>query len=238
MRDHCCMTMTAAISTNCALHPGRSDCPDALVAYVPKFDEYGLLIHDGGTSSVTIAFCPWCGVRLPASKRDRWFDTLERMSIDPSAGSVPLAFETDEWWASNEFSCDAEAGITTRSLWRPAWYELDQSLEVGIEDDFAFCVETPAAGPVEYELVFHNPLLMSRDAVVRRARILRINHPVLGDLQRIETEGLVYVFTLSSGEQVRVEAEESPGKVEGSPGSQIANVVTWDFDVTLAVSKA
>ena len=73
--------MTAAISTDCALHPSRSDCPDALVAYVPKSEEYGLLIHDGGTSSATIAFCPWRGALLPESKRDRWFDTLERMRV-------------------------------------------------------------------------------------------------------------------------------------------------------------
>ena len=32
---------------------------------------YGLIIHDGGTSAVTIQFCPWCGSKLPASKRDR-----------------------------------------------------------------------------------------------------------------------------------------------------------------------
>jgi hypothetical protein len=78
---------------------------------------------------------------------------------------------------------------------------------------------------------------MGRDAVLRRARILRINHPTLGDLKRIETEGLVYVLTLIGGEQVRVEAEESPGTIERAPGLQIANVATWDIDVTLALSK-
>lgn len=25
----------------------------------------GLMIHDGGTASIRIHFCPWCGIRLP-----------------------------------------------------------------------------------------------------------------------------------------------------------------------------
>jgi hypothetical protein len=39
-----------------------------------KFNEYGIPIPDGGTSRLNIQFCPWCGVCLPNSKRDEWFD--------------------------------------------------------------------------------------------------------------------------------------------------------------------
>jgi hypothetical protein len=66
--------------------------------YLPKFDEHGLIVHDGGSSMVTIDYCPWCGTRLPESKRDRWFDELERRGIDPLEGEIPDAFKTDEWW--------------------------------------------------------------------------------------------------------------------------------------------
>lgn len=47
----------------CELHPDRADCPDALVAFVRG--GYGLMVHDGGSSVIKIAFCPWCGSTLP-----------------------------------------------------------------------------------------------------------------------------------------------------------------------------
>jgi uncharacterized protein DUF6980 len=34
MRQHCCATMTSAV------HLDRYDCPDALIVYIAKFDEY------------------------------------------------------------------------------------------------------------------------------------------------------------------------------------------------------
>ncbi|MGN9756752.1 DUF6980 family protein [Streptomyces sp. SD31] len=76
--------------------------PDALVGFSARFQEYGLILHDGGTSSITIDFCPWCGRRLPASQRDRWFDELERRGIDPGEDEVPAEFQDGRWLASLE----------------------------------------------------------------------------------------------------------------------------------------
>jgi hypothetical protein len=50
--------MVDAVELRCSEHSNRFDCPDALMAYSPKFDEYGLIVHDGGPSSIAIAFCP------------------------------------------------------------------------------------------------------------------------------------------------------------------------------------
>jgi hypothetical protein len=47
----------------CDRHPDRFDCPDCLVSYSTG-GEYGLIIHDGGSSTIRIAFCPWCGAKL------------------------------------------------------------------------------------------------------------------------------------------------------------------------------
>jgi hypothetical protein len=47
---------------------------DMLIVYVEKFNEYGLKICDGGSSNILIEFCPWCGEKLPNSKREEWFD--------------------------------------------------------------------------------------------------------------------------------------------------------------------
>lgn len=75
-RKHCCTMMTDNVNHRCDMHPDPADCPDHLIYYSPRFDEYGILVHDGGSSMVGIQYCPWCGTRLPASQRDRWFDEL------------------------------------------------------------------------------------------------------------------------------------------------------------------
>lgn len=84
----------------CNRHPDPFQCPDRLVVYVPKFDEYGLIVHDGGSSYIVIKFCPWCGARLPPSKRDRWFDKLASLGFkDPVKQRIPREFLSDEWYA-------------------------------------------------------------------------------------------------------------------------------------------
>ncbi|GAA2886030.1 hypothetical protein GCM10010517_49690 [Streptosporangium fragile] len=70
MDEHCCELMTSQIVRHCDDHEDPFDCPDALVRFDAGSREYGLIIHDGGTSTIGIAFCPWCGNRLPASQRD------------------------------------------------------------------------------------------------------------------------------------------------------------------------
>ncbi|MCO5998128.1 hypothetical protein NE234_32610 [Actinoallomurus sp. WRP9H-5] len=85
--------MRRRLTWDCPTHLDPYDCPDAVVVYVPKFREYGLIVHDGGRSSIVIDFCPWCGSRLPESRRDRWFDELEREGIDPWADEVPAEYE-------------------------------------------------------------------------------------------------------------------------------------------------
>lgn len=83
---HCCEDMRKAIED-----------PGIAVAYTSKFREYGVLILDGGSSRFSIHFCPWCGQKLPESLRNRWFDELERLGIDPEDDVVSEEF-TDERW--------------------------------------------------------------------------------------------------------------------------------------------
>lgn len=94
----CCEEMRAALSFSCVKHPDRFDCPDVLLDYSARFDEYGLVVHDGGRSSVTIRFCPFCGAALPQSKRDLWFEALQARGIDPTGDAIPDAFRDDQWW--------------------------------------------------------------------------------------------------------------------------------------------
>jgi hypothetical protein len=69
MDDHCCEDMRREVERRCERHPNRFDCPDCLIHYSPRVREYGLIVHDGGSSSRHIRFCPWCGSRLPESLR-------------------------------------------------------------------------------------------------------------------------------------------------------------------------
>jgi hypothetical protein len=90
--------MKSAVESKCERHGNRWDCPDALINYLATFDEYGIMVHDGGSASVSIDFCPWCGARLPESQRARWFEELEVLGIkDPFAEAIP-EFYTDGRW--------------------------------------------------------------------------------------------------------------------------------------------
>ena len=98
MIKHCCNEMEKAIEFDCEQHSDGYECPNTMISYIPKFDEYGIIIHDGGTASTGIAYCPWCGTKLPTSKRDLWFDTLEALGFDdPSEQDIPEKFLGSNW---------------------------------------------------------------------------------------------------------------------------------------------
>jgi hypothetical protein len=91
--------MDNAIELSCNQHTDIYSCPDVLIRYTPKFDEYGIIIHDGGSAASSIKYCPWCGQPLPESKRDKWFETLERLGFDdPSEQEIPEQYKSDMWY--------------------------------------------------------------------------------------------------------------------------------------------
>jgi uncharacterized protein DUF6980 len=46
------------------VHSDLSDCPDSLVIHLQDTAQFGLRVHDGGSSFITIRHCPWCGADL------------------------------------------------------------------------------------------------------------------------------------------------------------------------------
>ena len=96
---HGCKQMKAQLEMRCDLHNDPFKCADRLIIYSPRFDEYGIIIHDGGNSYSAIHYCPWCGKKLPESKRDDWFETLKAQGYDnPSKQKIPSEFLTDQWY--------------------------------------------------------------------------------------------------------------------------------------------
>ncbi|MFD4932304.1 DUF6980 family protein [Peribacillus butanolivorans] len=68
MKKHCCDDMAYHANFKCEIHENPFECPDKLVIYYEKDNEYGLIIHDGGSSSIEILFCPWCSKKLSEGK--------------------------------------------------------------------------------------------------------------------------------------------------------------------------
>lgn len=97
-KQHCCEQMVESLKFDCSQHADAFECPDTLVYYSDRFDEYGLIVHDGGASYVSISHCPWCGDKLPESRRDEWFGRLEALGfINPAEENIPDEFQTGEW---------------------------------------------------------------------------------------------------------------------------------------------
>jgi hypothetical protein len=84
---HCCDEMQRRLAEG-----------EVAITYWDHFREYGIRVLDGGTSSVTIDYCPWCGTRLPSQLRDQWFEVVEALGLEPDAPGLPSELRSGEWW--------------------------------------------------------------------------------------------------------------------------------------------
>lgn len=85
--EFCCERMRLAVESD-----------EIPIVYTARYREFGVRVLDGGTSTIELLYCPWCGQKLPESLRDRWFDELERRGIDPATGELPAEFTDDRWY--------------------------------------------------------------------------------------------------------------------------------------------
>jgi hypothetical protein len=51
--------MAYDLNQSCKQHAYRSESPDALIDR--HRGGYGIIVQDGGSTAIEIAFCPWCG---------------------------------------------------------------------------------------------------------------------------------------------------------------------------------
>src|SRR5947207_458015 len=89
---HCCREMDA--------HLREKSMP---IVYNQRFREYGIEILDGGASVQLIEYCPWCGSTLPTSLRDRWFDRVRELGLEPESSNLPEEMKSDAWWRNPPF---------------------------------------------------------------------------------------------------------------------------------------
>jgi len=118
------------------------------------------------------------------------------------------------------------------ALWTPGWYELDQTLTLGERQKFWFFQTPPDECSViaeDLDFVFYNQLDSTQNCIVRYARIAEMHHKELGDLLKVDTDGLDYIFASSNGEEIVVDAEEDPGTIYDSK----LKVADWSVLVKL-----
>ena len=120
------------------------------------------------------------------------------------------------------------------ALWVPGWYELDQPLVVGQQSRFWFFQKMPCSlrDFDKYDFVFFNQLNSASNCQVREARVVSIEHPELGALSQIRTDGLDYVFETLDGKTFVVNAEEDPGTIIERSDAFPA-IDNWSVDVVL-----
>lgn len=70
---HCCKIMRENVNMTCEIHKDNIfQCPDKIIYCNQEYNEYGIIIHDGGESYIEIHYCPWCGKKLPEPKRKKY----------------------------------------------------------------------------------------------------------------------------------------------------------------------
>jgi hypothetical protein len=96
---HCCGAIEQALQHLCEQHPTPFDCPDTVLVYNEPFNEYGIPVRDGGESYLIVTHCPWCGLELPESRRDAWFDAIDALGLGeaPFEAAIPDMYLTAAW---------------------------------------------------------------------------------------------------------------------------------------------
>lgn len=82
----CCDNMDSA------LHDGEHP-----LYYSSAYQEFGMRLSSKYEYSV-LNHCPWCSEKLPISRRDKWFDSLENINIDPWESDIPIQYLSSAWW--------------------------------------------------------------------------------------------------------------------------------------------
>lgn len=84
---HCCEEMKINIEENMLIH------------YSEVFDEYGINVPEDGCSFILMEYCPWCGKKLPSSKREQWFEELEKLGFEDPLfeENIPMIYKSRAW---------------------------------------------------------------------------------------------------------------------------------------------
>lgn len=126
-RSFCCEAMERHATHACDQHRSAFDCPDTLV-HRCEDGRHGLIIHDGGSSFVVMAFCPWCGSKLTDPETDAGHRMIEVGSTEHMEMTPEEAERFDRGEALRE-----AAGKLVQQL---GWYASDEGVEMMLDKDY------------------------------------------------------------------------------------------------------
>lgn len=66
-KNYCCLDMAFHLIEDKNSKSSRQINYDSVITKTHRKKEFGLPIHDGGTSFIKINYCPWCGHKLNKS---------------------------------------------------------------------------------------------------------------------------------------------------------------------------
>jgi hypothetical protein len=124
------------------------------------------------------------------------------------------------------------------AIWQPRWHRNDQSLQVGKQSRLWFFPSESGqtqqlvemGWPENAFLLFNRTVSSSHAPESRTAVIVGIEHPVLGQLESIDTSEFDYVFRTVEGVEFIVNAEEEPGLMYDTEQPVITD---WTMTITL-----
>lgn len=93
------------LKQNTAFDPKDGSPAEKPIVYCRRFDEYILSLPENCDVGMILYYCPWCGKKLPESKRRKWFDELDSMGIEFSlfdTDQVPPSYLSDAWWKNDK----------------------------------------------------------------------------------------------------------------------------------------
>ena len=97
VKEHCCSEMSAQANLLSAdAKRPLQGTTDKRIYWSPVFDEYGLICQPSA-EVLSIQHCPFCGVQLPNSRRDAWFERLERTGWKTWGDPVPSDLLNHDW---------------------------------------------------------------------------------------------------------------------------------------------
>ncbi len=97
----CCKQLNDHLNNVCEQHKGN--CPDSPFNYNPKMREFSVKLGEYWIYPVhgeilVINNCPFCGYKFPDSLRDKYFEDMEKLGINPWINEVPEEYKSDKWW--------------------------------------------------------------------------------------------------------------------------------------------
>jgi hypothetical protein len=97
VKDHCCRKMTEQVN----MHWPEAESPllgstDQRIYWSPVFNEYGLICQPS-PELLRIQHCPFCGQRLPDSRRAAWFERVSDTGWTTWGDPIPDELLKYDW---------------------------------------------------------------------------------------------------------------------------------------------